>query len=173
MARKIIAEEWRRVAGFPRYLVSSCGRIKNVEGKLLKHATQFGYARVAVWANGLVSHKSLARLVAEAFIGPCPPNLQVNHMDCNKKNNRADNLEYVTQHQNIRHAIANGRWIFGKRNGNVKLNWSVVRRMRHLYPKVSSEKLGKMFGVSSQHVLRVVTHKQWKERSQLATLKGT
>lgn len=48
------------------------------------------------------------RLVASAFYGPCPDNKEVNHIDGNPLNNRADNLEYVTRSGNLKHAWATG-----------------------------------------------------------------
>ena len=51
----------------------------------------------------------LHRLIAEAFI-PNPENKPcVNHKDCNPLNNNANNLEWVTQKENIHHSIKRGR----------------------------------------------------------------
>lgn len=48
------------------------------------------------------------RLVAEAVYGPCPEGLEVNHKDGIKTNNNPDNLEYVTQLENMQHSYQIG-----------------------------------------------------------------
>ena len=63
-----------------------------------------GYGRIKL----PVGTFSIARLVAELFI-PNPNNLpQVNHKDGNKYNNCVDNLEWVTNKQNLDHAQRKG-----------------------------------------------------------------
>lgn len=44
------------------------------------------------------------RIAAEIVLGKCPAGLVVNHIDGDKKNNRAYNLEYVTVSENTKHA---------------------------------------------------------------------
>lgn len=67
-----------------------------------------GYLQCHVYReNGTMLTTSVHRLVAIAFI-PNPDNLpQVNHIDCNKLNNCVSNLEWVTQEQNMAHAVEN------------------------------------------------------------------
>jgi len=55
------------------------------------------------------------RIVADAFMGPCPLNHEVNHKDLNKKNNLPGNLEYVTHKENLEHAVRlRGNWMKGR-----------------------------------------------------------
>lgn len=61
-----------------------------------------GYPTVCIYKKQISVHV----LVAIAFIGKKPfKNAQVNHIDSNRKNNHASNLEWVTPSQNIKHSF--------------------------------------------------------------------
>ena len=78
--------------------------------KLAPSVAPNGYLRVRLAKDFNRTHKlaRVHRLVAEAFI-PNPENKPfINHKDGNKQNNHADNLEWVTQKENIHHAIEMG-----------------------------------------------------------------
>ncbi|MBS4194358.1 HNH endonuclease signature motif containing protein [Lederbergia citri] len=47
-------------------------------------------------------------LVAEAWIGPIPEGMTVNHKDLNKFNNEVENLEIISKSDNLKHAWENG-----------------------------------------------------------------
>lgn len=101
-------EIWRQIKEYPRYSVSNLGRVKNNNtDKVLKGYTDFkGYQRVCIHCRGERIRKDLKvhRLVAEAFV-PNPDNKpQVNHIDGNKQNNAASNLEFCTNQENQLHA---------------------------------------------------------------------
>lgn len=62
--------------------------------------------------NGI--HKKLHRYLAETYL-PNPKKLaQVNHKDGNKLNNSLDNLEWVTQQENLHHAMDAGLHPWGR-----------------------------------------------------------
>lgn len=95
------------------YQISNKGRIKSFKtnkiGKILKPKKdgKDKYLMICLCKNGNKKYYLIHRLVAETFI-PNPENkLQVNHIDGNKKNNKVDNLEWVTCSENINHAYEN------------------------------------------------------------------
>lgn len=107
-------EEWKVIEGTSGLLeVSNEGRVRSHmrDDRILKQQTdKKGYCRLSVTVKQKKMHFKVHRLVAEAFV-PNPMSLpQVNHIDGNKANNRADNLEWVTNIENARHAMTNGLW---------------------------------------------------------------
>ena len=96
----------KRIEDFPNYTIDRNGNVKNRKGQNIKHeVTRNGYERVSL-SNDSVKHKKIFvhRLVAESFI-PNPKHLpQVNHINENKKDNRAENLEWSSALHNLEHS---------------------------------------------------------------------
>ena len=94
------------IYGFPDYYVTSDGNIwSNKSHKLLiPTPNSTGYLTVSLQANGKQFTKKLHRLVAEAFVPNDDPahKTTVDHIDGDKTNNRADNLQWLSRAANIR-----------------------------------------------------------------------
>lgn len=92
------------------YSVSNYGNVRNNSTKTLLSGTvaNNGYRMVHLRYR-INKVCSVHRLVMKAF-KPCAEmdDLQVNHIDGNKLNNRLDNLEWCTALENMRHSFATG-----------------------------------------------------------------
>ena len=67
-----------------------------------------GYRVILLSFGGKRHNRKVHRLVVEAFCGPIPAGMSVNHKDGRKGNNALDNLEVVTRKENIVHAYRTG-----------------------------------------------------------------
>ena len=109
-----MSEEWRDIEDYEcLYQVSNLGRVKslkfNKERILKPGMDRGGYLQVGLHAGGKRKVLTVHRLVASAFV-PNPDNKpEVNHVDEDKSNNRACNLEWLTRKQNINHGTRNER----------------------------------------------------------------
>lgn len=97
-------EEWRTIAEFPTYEVSNEGRVRNLStGRILRQAQ---HPRTGLWMVPLQKNvrqhtRNVHRLVATEWLFP-PPEEQGYvpiHIDGNRSNNRADNLDWRTLSQ--------------------------------------------------------------------------
>ena len=102
-------EVWKSIADTNnRYEVSSFGNIRNaVTKRVLKTQDKHGYRRLNLTINGKSKNISVHREVAKAFIPNSENKPQVNHKDGVHNNNHVDNLEWVTEEENFKHAVDN------------------------------------------------------------------
>ena len=95
-----------------RIAVSNKGRIKNIQtGTILKqNLIPGGYLGVVISLGHRKQCKSIRvhRAVAMMFCKGYKEGLEVNHIDGNKLNNVAENLEWCTSKYNTNHAIQIG-----------------------------------------------------------------
>lgn len=92
------------------YTVSSIGEVKTAKtGRILKPVIDArGYERVCLFKTNRDKRYKVHRLVATAFIPNPDGKPQVNHKDGDKRNNCVENLEWVTNDENMRHSRENG-----------------------------------------------------------------
>lgn len=101
-------EEWKPVIGFEKeYLISSHGRLKSLTyNRLMKPSSSGPYLHATLTKNGRKAEKNIHRLVAEAFVENPNGYSIVNHIDEDKLNNNASNLEWCTAKYNATYGSA-------------------------------------------------------------------
>ena len=119
-------EEWRDIKGYKGlYQVSSLGRVKSlgrtvaaksgskrtIRGRILKpKANTSGYLKVVLYnSSGKIKQFFVHRLVCEAFHDNPKDKPEVNHINEEKSDNRACNLEWVTRKENSNHGTRTAR----------------------------------------------------------------
>ena len=116
-----LKEIWKDIDDFNGYQISDSGVVRSWlnnrwgignEYRILAQSIDkvTGYAKVNLNKNGRGHTKAVHVLVAEAFHGGRHPGMDVNHIDGNKLNNSASNLEWCTRKENMKHAYENGLW---------------------------------------------------------------
>ena len=131
-------EIWKDVKGYEGlYAVSNLGRVKSlardmphkthgtwhIRERILKQSFSGyrpdhsdGYLFVFLHAGkGQQNIFRVHRLVADAFIPKVEGKDFINHIDCDKSNNRVDNLEWCTPSENVQHALRNNRMDYSDR----------------------------------------------------------
>ena len=108
-----VSEQWRPIREFEDcYEVSTNGRVRSLLKDLILKpwSGTDGYMVVALQRDGESTNYRLHRLVAETFL-ELPDHLDepvVNHLNCDRTDNRVSNLEWTTPELNRRHASENG-----------------------------------------------------------------
>ena len=97
---------WKSIDDYDgKYEVSDDGMVRNAKTKhvLKPYLNYNGYLRVFPYFDGKCKTTFIHRLVAKAFVDNPDPErkIYVNHINENKQDNRADNLEWVTPSENI------------------------------------------------------------------------
>ena len=102
----------REVAEFLGTSIATASNIKrgktwvgDTSNRSVKVRKLKGYMIASLCRDGVYVRRSVHRLMWEAFNGPIPGRLEINHKDLDRANNRLDNLELVTHQQNAQHFI--------------------------------------------------------------------
>lgn len=100
-------EIWVPFPSHPLYEISNMGQVRNAETKhvIATKLNPTGYAYTRVQIKGRKQKViPIHQMVCQAFIGPCPKGMVINHINSVKSDNRLENLEYVHQRENVTHA---------------------------------------------------------------------
>lgn len=147
-----INELWKDIKGYEgSYEVSNLGRVKSLSRKvvsgvnysnvrytenriLAQSIINSGYPTVLLHSDGEEKRLLVHRLVLENFKPNSDESLVVNHIDRDKLNNNLENLEWLTQSENIRHLGANKLMGLSKRKPICKydINGKLIKKYDYL-----------------------------------------
>lgn len=161
------------VAGYEgRYSITPTGEVwshpytrsdgKRRKGIWLRPAVSiYGYKQVVLTKPDKSRHTlSIHRLVATAYLGE-GSGLQVNHKNGNKLDNNVENLEWVTQEENLKHAHENG--LIPSRR---KLSQEQVREIRSLLADgLKNMTIARMLNLEPSLISKIKTGRIYKEKA--------
>lgn len=173
-------EQWKDIPGFEGYYqVSNLGKVRSLDREitfrngrkrtydgcfLSPKRSGDGYRKVALSVGRNINQVSIHRLVMLAFVGPS--DLEVNHKNGDKTDNRLENLEYTTRAENELHAYhtLGHRAANGARKSNAKLTDADVVKIRQEWAtgKYTQKEIAGRFGISYRNVSLIVNDKAWK-----------
>ena len=171
-------EKWERI-NFPEfdnqihYEISNYGRIKSFqntqEGVLIQGSLIQGYQSLNVrFQNKSVNHY-IHKLVAKHFCQQnSPKDTFVIHLDYNKLDNRADNLQWadrskVTEHNKNNPSVVNR--LIPLRTKNYKLTEGKVMLIKQMLKSDKSrlKMIAKQFGITHTQLNRIRSGENWKQ----------
>lgn len=139
-------------------LVTKTGKI-SVKGvwREAGYTKPTGYMSVHYHKRKLQLH----RIIYRKFLGPLNDKLTINHKDGNPSNNSIENLELVTQSENMFHkyAVLKHKPTFG----NAKINKEIADQIR-IESKlgVKGSKLRIKYGLAKGTISEIINNKIWK-----------
>lgn len=176
----MLVEEWKPYVH--NYDVSNMGRVRNrATNHILKQSRLENGYHICVVSCGSRNHKVAIRVhtaVAELFVDN-PQNLsEVNHLDGDKDNNVASNLEWCTHSANICHAIDNGliHICHGESVGTSVLSQDDIEYIRtHYIPRdkqFGGRALARRFNVHHSSIQKVLHKKTWRGAEVVITARS-
>lgn len=166
-------EIWMPLNNYIGIEVSSLGRIKRLpifkkEEIILSTfpKDRDGYYRCGVTTlDGKHLSKPVHRLVAEAFLDNPENKPCVNHIDNDRTNNCVENLEWVTQKENVYHS-----YLYGNRKKcktvprNTLLTDYQISQIDVLRKQYTVAQIAKLFNIEYQSLKNIIHKKKQREK---------
>ena len=182
-------ERWKELEyGEFKFIVSDQGRVKRPARTITKTRTRLGktqtfesfepekilapqsagkrgYKEVSIMVDGRRNRFAIHRLVGKAFCEGYEEGLHIDHINGDKADNRACNLEWVTNEENVRRAWKNGAHagLVGENHPVAILSQKQVIIIRRLLRQgVSAGALAALLDVSPETIRKIATGVAWK-----------
>lgn len=137
----------------------------HTEKKLSQTKDKNGYLYVSIKIGSRRPKFACHRIIAKAFVAGYADGLHINHIDGNKTNNLPDNLEWVTNEENVSHAWKSGLCNLRGENqpGHKLTQKQVVEIRKALRLGVPAHSLSVIAGVNPSTVYLIAKNKRWTD----------
>ena len=148
------------------YSANENGEIFGSRGRKLnpiKHHT--GYLVMTVCQDGLQKQMRVHRFIWECLKGDIPDGLVINHKNGDKQDNRLDNLELVTNRENVVHAweVLKRQSVKGEDKPQAKITEIEAKEIIQLCKEnVSNKEIGMLYNLHPRYISLIRHNKRWR-----------
>lgn len=154
------------IEGFPGYFINEAGEVFSKMNRkpilnLKLTISKKGYLKVGLYRGGKCFNLFVHRLVLSNFVGPQPDGEQCAHLNGNCRDNRVENLAWVTPTENNFHRRAHGTHMAGQNHPQAKLSSDQVFHLRSLREIKTLHELAAIFSITASQVRRILNSDAW------------
>lgn len=150
-----------RVRALPRQVRNTAKSVRRLQGGIMKPYLQTaGYYVVKLSRAQKRVSKYVHRLVAEAFIGPCPKGEEVRHRDGRKLHCELTNLRYGTRLENVEDSMVTGTIPHGAKHGRAKL--TEQQALAIIAAEGSYSEIAKRLGTTKNNARNIKLGVSWR-----------
>lgn len=150
------------IEGFENYFITDDGRVFNSKGvEKVRQENIDGYWTVNLYKDGKYYHKRCGRLVGLHYLRDTyEEGLVINHKNLNVKDDRVENLEWVTVKENTLHSIENQPHIHRKKS---EYSVDTIRAVcQRIQDGVRNVDIIKEFGITKGAIYKIRSGESWK-----------
>lgn len=164
-----MTESWKKVPGFPGYMVSSSGLIKSLSRRarirsgsyriikeriLARTERPDGYLNACLWLNNKPTMMTVHHIVAKTFLGSRSRRKDICHNNGIRSDNRVENLRYDNRKNNSKDRIAHGT-IYNS-NTKAKLSLTEVRMVKSEKGRIKAKELAARLNLKDVETIRKI-----------------
>lgn len=161
-------EIWKPVKGYEGlYSVSNLGRVRSERfNKIMSLCPNWdGYNQTAFRKNGKSKTIRVCRLVATHFLENKNKNLEINHKNNIRNDDRAINLEWITHQENIIQSHKTGKASQrGEKNSRNVIPKKDIQKIKDEYSNggITYQAIADRYGVTKHCIYSIVKGRTWK-----------
>ena len=162
---KQLMAQWKDMVNDDRYEGSDQGEVRRKDTQRIRvpSSTPSKYKVIVLsMPGGKYKGVYVHREVIRAFVGECPSDCEVSHLNGDNTDNRLVNLAYESRLMNMRRKKEHGTQAYGAAHQSSKLTDGMVQKIWQLsFDGLSQNEISKHLPVSKSHIGRILRGEHW------------